>query len=107
VGELPISHGDIYYDFHLSIENLEDKMEYECNPKWKCKVLYNPKVTPVLYDTIPSNIYNGQKIQFMMQMRRTHAKEGTPSDAPPFESLRLGDKLLITEYEKDFRLPDW
>lgn len=66
-------------------------------------------MTPQLFDTVPNQIYFGQKVAFMLNPMACHNSYWLPVGYDPFYYLKIGKVLTDWEglIDSSTRLPDW
>lgn len=88
-GSLPTGHSTIATYLEIATSTYTDPA-LGCATSSACKLKYKREYTPHLIDTTPNQVYAGQRIDFIFDIKDVHDDSITPETYFPVEDLRIG-----------------
>ena len=83
------------YNIKTQISVITDGLSLDCAGSSACDLRYHLLYTPTLYDIIPSNVYNEQRVDFMLNPMAT--RWSINDDMEPLQEIRVGKTLVDWE----------
>jgi len=108
-GEFLPNGADIDLNFDLKVANGETENSVVCADSSDCTLQYKRNATPLLLDSIPSDVVKGDTVQFVINPKDAHKWWATPSAEWPYRSFKLGNTLMNTDdqYMIYSRMSSW
>jgi len=107
MGGAPISSISTHYlannseelKFRVKVANTADATVSSCpsNIGSKCEVAYSLRDTPLLHDTVPSQVYFDQEINFVINAGRANHKDTITADMDPVVFIKINGTRCDSE----------
>lgn len=93
----------------LGDDRTAEEPEIKCSSQASCKITYDNRYTPELIDIVPSQVYYGETVAWMLNAKACHSRNALPTTWEPFYYLKIGKENSDWEglIDSGTRLPDW
>ena len=89
------ANDELYFD--LKVANGETSNSVQCATLANCRLKYMRNSTPLLKDSVPSDVVQGDTVQFFIDPKEAHRWYATPKAEWPYRSFKLGNTLMNTD----------